>query len=102
MRRIVEVDFDIVEVVLRIFADEFAILVGDLAAQLGRNAGPEGAGRNDGVLGNHGAGGDDAALADAGVVQNAGSHADDAHIPNHAAVDRGVVADRDPVATMTG
>ena len=42
----------------------------DFAAQLGGNAGPEGAGRNNGVFGNDGTGGDDAALADAAVVQD--------------------------------
>ena len=71
LRGILQVDFDVVEIVLRVFADEVAILVGDFAAQLGGNAGPEGARRNDGVLGNDGAGGDDAALADAAVVQDA-------------------------------
>ena len=54
------------------------------------------------MLGNHGAGSDDAALADAAVVQDGGTHADDAHILDHAAVDGGVVADGDPVAHDDG
>ncbi|SPE21381.1 hypothetical protein SBA5_300025 [Candidatus Sulfotelmatomonas gaucii] len=96
--RIAHVDVHIVEVVLRVFSDEGAIFVGDFAPQLSRNAGPEGARRDDGVLRNHGTGGDNTALADAAVVQDAGSHADYAHILDDAAVDRGVVPDGHPVA----
>ena len=50
------------------------------------------------MLGNDGAGGDDAALADMAVVQDPGTHADDAHILHDAAVDGNVVADGHPVA----
>jgi hypothetical protein len=83
---------------LSVLEDEGAVLLTEFAAQPGWNPRSESAWRNDGMLRNYGAGGDDAALADAAIVQDGGSHADDAHILDHAAVNGGVVADGDPVA----
>jgi len=101
-RRFVEIDFDVVEVVLRVFADQGHVLVRDFAAKLGGNAGPEGARRNDGLLGDNGTGSDDAPLADASVVEHASAHADDDVVCDDAAVDGGVVADSDPVTNYDG
>jgi hypothetical protein len=102
LRRVFEVNIDVIEVILRVLTDESAVFVGEFAAELGRNARPKSAGRDVSVLGNDRAGCDDAALADAGVVQNADSHADDAHIFDNAAVNRGVVADGHPVTHDDG
>src|SRR5664280_376502 len=99
---LIEVDLDVVEVVLGVFEDEGAVLVVEVAAEFGGDAGPEGFGRNDGVLGNDGACGDEGAGADAGVVEDGGAHADDHLVFNNAAVDGGIVADGDPVADVDG
>ena len=56
-----EVDLGVVEIVAGVFEDELAVDVGEFAAEFGGDAGPEGAGRDDGVLGDDGAGGDDGA-----------------------------------------
>ena len=48
--------------------------------------------------GNHGAGGDDGAFADAAAVEDHRAHADQHRVLNHAAVDGGVVANGHPVA----
>jgi hypothetical protein len=50
------------------------------------------------ALWNHGAGGNEGTLADAAVVQDPGPDADQNRVLDHASVDRGVVADGDPVA----
>ncbi len=54
------------------------------------------------MLGEHGAGSDDGALADAAVVEDGDAHADEHRIFNDTAVDGGVVADGDPVADGDG
>ena len=92
------VDLGVVEIVPGVFEDEGAVLFGEFAAKLGGYAGPQGAGRNDGVFWDDGAGGDDGAGTDAAIVQHTGADADEAFVFNHAAMNRGVVADGDPVA----
>jgi hypothetical protein len=87
---------------LGVFEDEGAVFVFELTAEFGGDAGPEGSGRNDSVLGYDCAGGDDGAGADAGVVEDGCAHADDHFIFNNAAVDGGIVADGDPIADVNG
>jgi hypothetical protein len=94
----VEVNLDVIDVVLSVFEDEFAVFVAELTAEFAGDAGPEGAGRDDSVLGEDGTGGDDGAFADAAVVEDGDAHADEAGVFDDAAVDGGIVADGDPVA----
>ena len=54
------------------------------------------------MLGDDGAGSDDATFADVAVVEDASAHADHAMVFNHAAVDSAIVADCDPVADDDG
>ena len=96
--RLVEVDLDVVEEVLRVLKVEGAVGVDEFAAEFGGDAGPEGARRDNGVFGDDGASGDDGAGADAGVVEDGGADADEDLVLDDAAVDSGVVADGDPVA----
>ena len=100
--RLVEIDFKVVEVILRVLADKDQVLVINLAAKLGGNSGPESTRRDDGLLGDNGAGGDDAAFADMGVVEHSGAHADYDVVCDDAAVDGGVVADGNPVTDDDG
>ena len=93
-----EINLRVIKIILRVFKDQLAVGVGEFAALFGGDAGPEGAGRNDGVLGDDRSGGDDGTLADAGVVEDGDAHADEHCVFDDAAVDGGVVADGDPVA----
>jgi len=93
-----EIDFGVVEVVLRILADEGAIGISELAAELCGNPGPECARRHDGVFREDSSGGNDRPLTDAAVVEDCDAHPDEHIILDNAAVDCGVMADRDPVA----
>ena len=76
--------------------DAGELLVAELAPDLGRNAGHQRAGRDDGALQHHGTGGDEGPGADHGPVEDGGAHADQAVVLNGAAVDHGAVADADP------
>ena len=93
-----KIDLSVVEVVLRILADQSAVGVSQLAAELRRNPGPESARRHDGVFRKDCPGGNDGTLADAAVIQDSDAHPDEDVVFDHAAVDCGVVADRDPVS----
>jgi len=93
-----KIDLGVVEVVLRILADESAVGVSQFAAELSRNPGPEGARGDDGVFRKDCSSGNDGTLADAAVVEDGDPHPDEHIVLDHAAVDCGVMADRDPVA----
>jgi hypothetical protein len=101
-RGFAEVDGDVVEIVLRIGEDEFAILGAKDPAQLAGNAGDERVGRDDGVLWNDCSRGNDRSGADTGVVEDDGVDADENLVFDGAAVDGGVVADGDEISDVDG
>ena len=71
------------------------LLVGELAPDLGRDAGHQRAGRDDRAFEDHGAGGHERAGADHRAVEDGGAHADEAVVLNGAAVHDGAVPHAD-------
>jgi hypothetical protein len=98
----VEVDLDVIDVVLGVFEDEFAVVVAKFTALFAWYSGPECAWRHDGVFGKHCPGGDDGAFADAAIIEDGDAHADEDGIFDNTAVDGGIVTDGDPVADGDG
>jgi PIN domain nuclease of toxin-antitoxin system len=98
--RLLEIDLRVVQIILRVFEDQGAVGIAELAAHLRGNAGPEGARRDDGVLGENCAGGDYRPLADVAIVQYRDAHTDEHRVLDTAAVDGGIVTDGDPVADL--
>jgi hypothetical protein len=97
-----EVDGGVVEVVIRVHEDHFAIFFAQGLFDFAWDSGYEGVWGDDGVLGDDGSGGDDGAFSDAGVVEDDGADADEDGVFEDAAVDGGVVADGDHLADDDG
>jgi hypothetical protein len=97
-----QVDGGVVEVVFCVFQDELAVFGAEGAADFAGHSGDQRVGRDLGVFGQDGSGGDDGAFADAAVVEDGGAHADEAGVLDGAAVNGSVVADGDPFADVDG
>jgi hypothetical protein len=78
--------------------DRGALVVGQVAADLAREAGDQRAGRDLGALQDHRAGGDQCARADARPVEDDGAHPDEHVVADRAAVQHGPVPHADPGA----